>query len=294
MAVSHLAFLLLTACLGISFVSEGARSCSWNRRRKTGCWPSIPIPKAPSIPPPKSRRRQPKRVCANSRFNTRCWWVVPKLPSTLPPKAPIPRPKPKTKPTIVPAPKPKPNATPVTGPGVEEWPTNPPKKIPRGFSKGVQKRPRTAKKAPNSYPAWINQYKFKPGWLYTTWICATIKGSATWPRTRSFRGTGTNKKMREFARALGKQTDVAGHIIASMLGFTGREKWNIMPLNSKTNNGPMKSTEYQIRDLARTHGVVKVYMNMTYGGRNPRRPTMIQVLAVFNRTAELYWELVNP
>ena len=102
---------------------------------------------------------------------------------------------------------------------------------------------------------------------YTTWVCAKLSKSYLG------RGSETNPFTQAHKNFLGKSSDQAGHILAHMLGFTGTEAWNIVPLNKQLNYGPMKSVEYQIRCKVTNVFLgdgLKMYVRMKYSGTSSR------------------------
>lgn len=53
--------------------------------------------------------------------------------------------------------------------------------------------------------------------------------------------------MRQWIREIGEKSDVAGHILASMLGGSGADSDNIVPMSSSFNNGDYKAYEFYVR-----------------------------------------------
>jgi glycerate kinase len=62
-------------------------------------------------------------------------------------------------------------------------------------------------------------------------------------------GSTTNDAARKFARAMGKPTDDAGHIVGNQLRSTGRSLYNIFPQNPNINRGVWSQEENQILKL---------------------------------------------
>lgn len=60
------------------------------------------------------------------------------------------------------------------------------------------------------------------------------------------------------------------------------------------NQGPMVSAEYQLRKAAVKNMSVTIYMNMTYEGNIPTRPSHVDLYGIDAKNTEYYWKLVNP
>lgn len=63
-------------------------------------------------------------------------------------------------------------------------------------------------------------------------------------------GTDTNAKTRAWAKKLGEDNDnlVAGHVIAKLLGGSGTDLNNIVPMDRNFNNSDFKSFESDVKD----------------------------------------------
>lgn len=155
---------------------------------------------------------------------------------------------------------------------------------------------------PDGYDAQVGQSVVNGVW-FTTWMCATLDKDMIKSDSNTygpnFRGSASTSKMTQFTRSLGGvQTDVAGHIIAHILGFPGNKQWNMVPIGS-LNNSKMSAVELQIRDLVNRSHPAKtiVYMKFRYTMANVRRPTDIDVLVYYgpNHNRQVcYWNMLNP
>jgi len=185
--------------------------------------------------------------------------------------------------------------------------TNPPAFVINFITKPTSSRvPGKLVKNPDGFPAQIIQ-DTRNGLTFTRWMFATLNIHNI--RTRggkngkNFGGSDTKSSpILKFRDAMGLPGDQAGHIIANILGFTGRKTWNIFPTSGKLNNGAMKSAESQIRKVieAQKGGNVKVYVRMLYNGNYPAfrqkqvtRPNRIYILAQFGNNQNMYWDLPN-
>jgi len=65
-------------------------------------------------------------------------------------------------------------------------------------------------------------------------------------------GSATTKKIRDRIKQIGRESDVAGHILAKMLGGSGSDEDNIVPMSRAFNNKAYKSFEFDVRKLLKT------------------------------------------
>lgn len=87
-------------------------------------------------------------------------------------------------------------------------------------------------------------------------------------------GTGVNASARDAARAMGHQTDDAGHILAKVLGGQGG-KGNVFPQLPNINRGQYRSFEDSVRKFVNKNGSVDIEWTFKYGNGGTR-PTAIQ------------------
>ena len=83
-------------------------------------------------------------------------------------------------------------------------------------------------------------------------------------------GTAVNQSARDAARAMGNQTDDAGHILAKVLGGQGG-KGNVFPQLPSINRGEFRMFEKDVRDYIAKNGSVDIEWNFKYanGGTRP-------------------------
>ncbi len=107
-------------------------------------------------------------------------------------------------------------------------------------------------------------------------------------------GSTTNDAVRKFARAMGKPTDDAGHIIGNQLGGTGRSFYNIFPQNPNINRGAWSQEENQIRNLVLTTGQpIEVIVQLYYPTITATRPNHFTYRAAYNNACHSA-SVVNP
>nr|WP_253906998.1 DNA/RNA non-specific endonuclease [Brenneria sp. hezel4-2-4] len=83
-------------------------------------------------------------------------------------------------------------------------------------------------------------------------------------------GTGVNGSAREAARALGNQSDDAGHILGKVLGGQGG-KGNVFPQLPAINRGEYRVFENEVRKYINKNGTVDIDWSFVYknGGTRP-------------------------
>ncbi|CAF0869156.1 unnamed protein product [Brachionus calyciflorus] len=97
-----------------------------------------------------------------------------------------------------------------------------------------------------------------------------INNRVEWLRARIYRrhlngGSTTNTATRAYARLMGDYQDQAGHIVANILGGTGRETYNIFPQNANINMGSWRVQERNIFELVSMLPSDDEYIEATYG-----------------------------
>ena len=126
----------------------------------------------------------------------------------------------------------------------------------------------------------------------TYWLCAELTP------TEIQGGTGTNGPVRNFVHSLNGAlgSDQAGHILASQLGGTGTQNWNMFPVDAGVNNGDMKSAETQVKNLVTgrfRNKKLRYYVRLDYNG-NSQRPSRIWMAATEATTHfECVWVVNN-
>ena len=122
-------------------------------------------------------------------------------------------------------------------------------------------------------PGGIRNVVIKTSGGITYWMCAELTPHEIQG------GSDTNNAVRTFVHSLrgALGSDQAGHILASQLGGTGRENWNMFPVDAGVNNGDMKSAEIQVRQLVEgrfRNKKLRYYVRLQYTG-NSQRPWRI-------------------
>ncbi len=113
-------------------------------------------------------------------------------------------------------------------------------------------------------------------------------------QTIGTRGSTTNKATRQFARAMGKPTDDAGHIIGNQLGGTGRDRYNIFPQSPNINRGVWSQEENQIRNLVlTTRQPIEVIVQLYYPSITATRPNRFTYRAAYNNACHSA-NVINP
>jgi hypothetical protein len=108
------------------------------------------------------------------------------------------------------------------------------------------------------------------------------------------RGSTTGDAARKFARAMGKSTDDAGHIIGNQLGGTGRRLYNIFPQSPNINRGVWSQEESDIRNLVLTTGQpIEVIVQLYYPTPTATRPNHFTYRAAYNNACHSA-SVVNP
>ncbi|PNO71486.1 hypothetical protein MC70_011400 [Serratia marcescens] len=87
-------------------------------------------------------------------------------------------------------------------------------------------------------------------------------------------GTAVNTSARDAARAMGYQTDDAGHILAKVLGGQGG-KGNVFPQLPGVNRGQYRTFEDSVRKFVNKQGAVDIEWTFKYANGGTR-PTSIQ------------------
>lgn len=161
------------------------------------------------------------------------------------------------------------------------------------FIRGRPADARPAPDLPRDYQVDIAQRRdSRTGMPYTWWVCATLDPDFLKHGPHHF-GTGTNGDTQDFAKRLGLPIDEAGHVLASRLGFSGQDRWNIMPIDATTNGGFMRSVEGQIHDAVKNCDQnFKLYIRLHHVGS--ARPRQIYVLLEFPNGEYCYWDIPNP
>ena len=114
------------------------------------------------------------------------------------------------------------------------------------------------------------------------------------PQTIGTRGSTTNSDTRLYARAMGKPTDDAGHIIGNQLGGTGRQRYNIFPQSPNINRGVWSQEENQIRSLVLSTGQpIEVVVQLYYPSPRATRPNRFTYRAAYNNACHSA-NVINP
>lgn len=86
-------------------------------------------------------------------------------------------------------------------------------------------------------------------------------------------GTGTTQKMRSHVqRDFGRSTDQAGHVIGFVLGGSGSQRENIVPLSGSANRTQWHTVETNVAQAVATHGKVMYSLEYMYTNTNSTRP----------------------
>lgn len=134
----------------------------------------------------------------------------------------------------------------------------------------------------SNYPA-----RIRTSGRVTTAACANINSS----RLRNHpRRTGNTQ--RNFVRSIGLPTDFAGHIFARRFDAPP-DLWNMFPVNSRTNNSPMKSAESQIARIVGANGTLgtEICVRFMYN-TGSLRPAIIYMSAKTS-TSTTVWQFSN-
>ena len=110
-------------------------------------------------------------------------------------------------------------------------------------------------------------------------------------------GTGTNPGTREFARRLGSSNDHAGHLIASRLGGTGTETFNIIPQSPHMNTGAWRAdVEDMVYSIAQLYGEVVFTVNPMYNAGSTRPYSIAHRISWHDGShdREIIDDLLNP
>lgn len=102
--------------------------------------------------------------------------------------------------------------------------------------------------------------------------------------------------MRNFAHAMGRSNDDAGHIIANRLGGPGTRRYNIFPQSLNINRGVWQQTEATVANfLSRNpNSFVQIYFTFDYENNTATRPTRFMYRYVFSDGSEQTGEIINP
>ena len=103
---------------------------------------------------------------------------------------------------------------------------------------------------------------------------ATVREiKVTVTRSNLNQGSATNQKVRDFIKNCKRTNDVAGHILASILGGSGSDPANIIPMDSFLNNGEYKMFEKEIYNEIKEHGEARITFEIEYqpGDERPFR-----------------------
>ncbi|CAF1113622.1 unnamed protein product [Adineta steineri] len=113
-------------------------------------------------------------------------------------------------------------------------------------------------------------------------------------QTVQSKGSTTNDATRKFARAMGKLTDDAGHIIGNNLGGTGRNVYNIFPQSPNINRGAWSQEEKDIRNLVlTTKQPIEVVVQLYYPTTTATRPNRFTYRAAYNNACHSA-NVINP
>ena len=105
-------------------------------------------------------------------------------------------------------------------------------------------------------------------------------------------GTSTQASSREHVRTMGLLSDHAGHVAARILGGSGTEQQNLVPLNPGTNRQLYHQVEKKIAEGVRKYGRAQYYLNFMYD-KNDTRPHTIRYYFNYGSVVE-EGSLPNP
>ncbi|SFB48052.1 DNA/RNA non-specific endonuclease [Rhizobium sp. NFR07] len=107
-------------------------------------------------------------------------------------------------------------------------------------------------------------------------------------------GTPTNQAARDHARALGKETDDAGHARGSNLGGSGTDLDNIFPQAPSVNRGKFRVFEQNVADrIASTGQSADITLTPTYAGSSTR-PSSMNYNVRFDDGTSISKDFPNP
>lgn len=91
------------------------------------------------------------------------------------------------------------------------------------------------------------------------------------------KGSDPNKPIREWAQSMGRRDDDAGHIIANVLGGTGRKRYNIFPQKKNINCGVWRMIESKIhRAVEKSQKSAEMIVQLYYSSSKSTRPNHLK------------------
>ncbi len=105
---------------------------------------------------------------------------------------------------------------------------------------------------------------------------ATVREiKVTVTRSNLNQGSATNQKVRDFIKNCKRTNDVTCHILARILGGSGSDAANIIPLDRALNNGEFKMFEKEIYNEIKQHGEARITYQLQYRPGRAERPFRI-------------------
>ncbi len=91
------------------------------------------------------------------------------------------------------------------------------------------------------------------------------------------KGSDPNQPIRAWAQSMGRRDDDAGHIIANVLGGTGRQRYNIFPQKKNINRGVWRMIESKIRrTVEETQKPAEMIVQLYYPSSKSTRPNHLK------------------